>query len=348
MNTSNLKNIQEGSLDAGGICRLIARTQKKDGEIPWHTGGKTDPWDHVEAAMGLAIGGYYEQARNAFEWLRRIQRPDGSWYASYIDGVPEDRTLDANLTAYVAVGVFHHYLITGDLSFLEEMWRTVDAAIDFALRLQAPGGEIHWAISPEGRTDPMALLTGSCSVYMSLKCARIIARHLDREKPVWGEAMLRLEEALRFKPHLFNITKSRFSMDWFYPVLTGILTGESARQRIQRYWKKFIVNGQGVKCVSDEPWVTLAETAELVLALSAMGDRRLAQTVFGWILDKQFGDHTFWCGYTHPDMVVWPEEKITWTNAVVLMAADALYDLTPAGRIFNHEFWSGKLTSGAL
>jgi hypothetical protein len=30
---------------------------------------------------------------------------------------------------------------------------------------------------------------------------------------------------------------------------------------------------------------------------------------------------------------------MAWTNAVVLMAADALYDLTPAGKIFNHRFW---------
>jgi hypothetical protein len=38
-------------------------------------------------------------------------------------------------------------------------------------------------------------------------------------------------------------------------------------------------------------------------------------------------------------MVLWPEEKITWTNAVVLMAADALYNLTPAGRMFSHRAW---------
>ena len=75
------------------------------------------------------------------------------------------------------------------------------------------------------------------------------------------------------------------------------------------------------------------------MALCAMGNRRLAETVFGWILDKRYADGTYWCGFTYPDMVVWPEEKIAWTNAVVLMAADALYDLTPAGRIFSHDFW---------
>ena len=72
-----------------------------------------------------------------------------------------------------------------------------------------------------------------------------------------------------------------------------------------------------------------------------MGNYLLARIVFGWICDHTFEDHTFWCGFTFPDMVLWPEEKITWTNAVVLMAADALYDLTPAGRMFSHEF--GKI-----
>jgi hypothetical protein len=70
-----------------------------------------------------------------------------------------------------------------------------------------------------------------------------------------------------------------------------------------------------------------------------MGNYLLARIVFSWISDHRFNDHTFWCGFTFPDMVLWPEEKISWTNAVVLMAADALYDLTPAGKLFNHEYW---------
>jgi hypothetical protein len=135
------------------------------------------------------------------------------------------------------------------------------------------------------------------------------------------------------------MTKSRFSMDWFYPILAGALTGDDARRRIDKYWKKFVVEGQGVRCVFDEPWVTIAETSELVLALTAMGNADLAGIVFGWISDKCFEDGTFWCGYTFPDMVVWPEDKITWTNAVVLMALDALFQLTPAHDIFSHDHW---------
>ena len=73
------------------------------------------------------------------------------------------------MSSYIAVGVFHYYLITGDLNFLTQMWKSISAAIDFALRLQTPEGEIHWAISPKGNVDPMALLTGSSSIYMCEK-----------------------------------------------------------------------------------------------------------------------------------------------------------------------------------
>jgi hypothetical protein len=39
-----------------------------------------------------------------------------------------------------------------------------------------------------------------------------------------------------------------------------------------------------------------------------------------------------------PKIILWPEEKLTWTNAAVLLAADVLYNLTPAGQMFSHKF----------
>jgi hypothetical protein len=167
------------------------------------------------------------------------------------------------------------------------------------------------------------------------------ARVLGREQPGWREAMVRLGEAIRERPHVFNMTKSRFSMDWFYPVLSGAVTGSDARRRIERGWERFVVRGQGALCVSDQPWVTVGETSELVLALSAMGNATMARVVFQWIVDRTFDDGSFVAGFTVPDMTVWPEQKITWTNAGVLMAADALEGMTPGGRLFLHDAWKG-------
>jgi len=336
--TSSLR--PEPALDINAVAARIAKTQKKNGEIPWHAAGKTDPWDHVESAMGLTIGGYFKEARKAYAWMKQMQLADGSWYAAYQDGSPIDQTHDTNMSSYIAVGIWHYYLVTKDTDFMADIWETVNTAMEFTLCMQGPGGEIYWARNQAGVIDPMALLTGSSSVYMSLKCALAVCGKLGHERPAWKSALLRLETAIRHKPHLFNMTKSRFSMDWFYPILCGALVNDPARERIDRFWKKFIVEGQGVKCVSDEPWVTMAETAELILALAAMGRQNLAEIIFNWISEKRFEDGSFWCGFTVPDIIVWPEEKITWTNAVLLMAADALYHLTPASRIFDHGAWN--------
>ncbi len=338
MNGSICKQDRKLALDIDAVCRLIIATQLPSGEIPWSPGDKTDPWDHVEAAMGLVTGGCLAPARRAYYWLRSMQLADGSWFSAYRDGIPTDRTRETNMSAYIAVGVFHYWLVTGDRDFLTAMWETVRRAIDFVVSHQQPGGAVNWAVSPRGETDPMALLTGCSAIYMSLHCALAIAQALGSPADPWRNAARRLGEAIRHRPHLFNMTKSRFSMDWFYPVLCGAVSGDAAVRRIERHWKKFVVEGLGVRCVSDQPWVTIAESAELVLALAAMGNMEKAHIVFNWLAEHRFEDGSFWCGFTVPDMIRWPEEKITWTNAVVLMAADVLFDLTPAARLFSHAW----------
>src|SRR5699024_8517288 len=73
--------------------------------------------------------------------------------------------------------------------------------------------------------------------------------------------------------------RSRFSMDWFYPVLGGAVRGEAARARLEKQWETFVVPDLGVLCVSDQPWVTAAESAELVLALATLGDTEVGTRV---------------------------------------------------------------------
>ncbi len=339
MDRRNLIGGGKPALCLESAARCIVKTQRADGEIPWFAGDKTDPWDHVEAAMGLSVAGFYAEARKAFTWLAGRQLADGSWYAAYRNGEPDDYTKEANMTAYVATGMFHYYLITEDVDFLRKMWKTIHQAISFTLSLCAENGTIYWAKSPEGMVDQTALLTGSSSIFMSLKCALAIAETLGYHLPAWKTATQRLGDAIRYKPHCFDATKSRFSMDWFYPVLCGAISGKIARQRIDNLWNKFVIDQHGALCVCDEPWITIAETCELCLALDAVGQTGMARNVFAWIDARRYPDGSFWCGYTWTDGVIWPEHKYTWTNGVALMAADALYGLTPAARLFHHSSW---------
>jgi hypothetical protein len=339
----NLSPSAETSLiSAEELGAFIASIQKETGEIPWSVGGKTDPWDHIESAMGLSISGYYEEARRAYAWLAKTQLPDGSWWSGIKDGEIIDSTKDTNFSSYIAVGVFHHYLITQDLQFLESMWPAVSNGIQYAIDMQAPEGEIFWARNKEDVIDSMVLLTGCSSIYMSIKCALAIAKILGKQKPQWEAANNNLGEAIKNKPNLFNMIKSRFSMDWYYPVLCGAVIGAEAKKRIDKYWEKFVEPEWGVRCVSDRPWATMAETAELVLTLAAIDDIPRAKLVFSWLADKRDADGSFWMGVTFPDGVIWPEEKTGWTAAAVLLAWDALNEITPAANLFKHDFWNER------
>ena len=107
-------------------------------------------------------------------------------------------------------------------------------------------------------------------------------------------ARKKLGNAIRHKPDLFDQTKSRYAMDWYYPVLCGVIQGKEAERRIESLWDRFIIPGWGVRCVSDRPWVTMAETAELCICLAAMGNLSLAETLLKWISDKKYDDGSFW------------------------------------------------------
>ena len=318
-------------------CRQTAESivsvQLPSGEIPWSPTGHTDPWDHVECAMALTAAGLLEQARAAFDWCRREQRPDGSWAIQYRRGVIEDAGSDSNFCAYVATGVWHHVLATGDRDFAERMWPTVRSAVDFVLNLQAGTGEIYWA---QGQGGPLteALLTGCSSIHHSIRCALALAEHVDRPQPEWEIALGRLGHAIAEHPDSFT-DKPLHSMDWYYPILGGAVRGAAAHDRIAGRWHEFVVDGLGIRCVNDRPWVTGAETCELVMALEAIGDRPRAMQQFAAMQHLREADGSYWTGLVYADGKRWPVERTTWTGAAVILAADALSGTTAAAGIFR-------------
>lgn len=333
-------------VDIKSTAEFILRVQRPDGEIPWSPGGKTDHWDHVESAMGLAIGGFQRAARKAYLWSQQTQLDDGSWWSYYQDGQPIRAAYkDTNMSAYIAVGVLHYYLVTADKEFLLHTWPMVQGALDFVIDLQGEGGQMYWAKEANGNIEKRALLTGSSSIYLSLRCALRIASLLGYKKPHWEKAKLHLGHAIKSEPELFDQSKARFSMDWYYPILCGAVTGADAVKRIESLWSTFTIPGWGVKCVSDQPWTTMAETAELVLALAGMGKYDIAEQVYIWLHDKKYDDGSFWTGVTFPDRVIYTEEKTAWTGAAVLLASDILFSLTPACSLFAHDFWEASAES---
>ncbi|WP_367125620.1 prenyltransferase [Streptomyces phytohabitans] len=329
---------------AAETVAAIAGVQRADGAIPWFRGHHLDPWDHVEAAMALDAAGEHARAEAAYRWLAEHQLPDGGWYAAYADGDadrPTDRARESNFCAYVAVGVWHHHLSTGDDAFTERMWPVVARAVTHVLELQQPGGQIGWKREADGTPVRDALLTGSSSVYQALRCALALAEHRGEPQPDWELAAGWLGHAVRRHPERF-LDKNRYSMDWYYPILGGALRGADAEERIAAGWDRFVVPGLGVRCVDPNPWVTGGESAELALALWALGDNDRAVDILRSIQHLRADGGLYWTGYVFEDDAVWPRELTSWTAGSLLLAVAALGGDEPTAAVFD----GGTLPAG--
>ena len=338
-----------------GTAAAIAAVQRPDGSIPWFHGDKTDPWDHVESAMALDAAGRGPAALAAYRWLADRQNSDGSWYANYADtpegaAEPTDKTKDANFTAYLAVGVYHHWLATRNERFLAELWPSVHQAVEFVLGLQRPDGAIRW--NPD---SDEALLTGCSSMYQALRCAVAIADLMGEPRHAleWTRAALRLGNAVAAAGGFGGerasgvfAAKDRYSMDWYYPVLGTALRGEPARSRINAGWDRFVIPGLGTRCVDDRPWVTGGETFELCIALWAIGQSERARRLLADTRHLRDLDGLYWTGYVFADNAIWPEEKTSWTAGSMLLALAVLGGDPATCAVFGGESLPAALPGG--
>ncbi len=327
-----------GVLSADELCATgehLASLQLETGMIPWFPGGHCDPWNHVETAMALDVAGFHRHAERAYEWLVDTQRPDGAWHAYYAnDGSVEDTKLDTNVCAYIATGVCHHLRNTWDRGFAENMWPTVERALEFVLSLRRPDGVPLWAIEPDDRPWDYALITGTSSIQHALRCGARLGESVGESRPGWIEAADVMAAVVRDSPESFE-PKTRWAMDWYYPVLTGVLTGEAAKVRMADGWDTFAMEGLGIRCVSDEPWVTASETAECALAYAAMGDTATATDLLAWSRTHRRDDGSYWTGIVYPEPVLFPfDEHTSYTAAAVVLAVDAITRATPASDVF--------------
>ena len=202
----------------------IAEWQLPNGMIPWFPGGHADPWNHVEAAMALALGGRRDDGR---------ARPTTGWCGcsgptargtSTTWPTPSSRTSSTPTScAYVATGVWHHWLLFGDAGFVETMWPVVERAIDFVLDLQTPAWRDH--LGPPRRRHAVVVRAAHRLVeHLPHRCA---ARSPSPSSsatsgPTGSCPRGRLANVDRpSRPDAFA-PKHRWAMDWYYPVLAGV------------------------------------------------------------------------------------------------------------------------------
>ena len=320
------------------LGEYIAKCQNTLGAIAWEPNGKVDPWDHVESIMALNLLDFKEEALKGFDWLISSQEQDGSWYSEYQGEKITNLNKETNFCAYISSGALHHFLNFKERSFLEKIWPTLKKSIEFVISGQTDEGDILWAKDYNEEWMDDSLLTGCASIFKSLNDFNKIAKTLGYEEFILKEEIKNLKDSIINKSERFDRTwesKARYSMDWYYPVLCGIHNKQDSKKIINERWDEFVVPGLGCKCVSEEPWVTVAESCELILALNKIDEKKTALKIFeniSKLIDQK--DKLFWTGYVYKDDKFWPIEKPSWTAAAVVLAANSLFEFNSTSNFF--------------
>ncbi len=327
----------------GGATDCMLAAQTPAGAIPWFEDGAWDPWNHAECLMALAIMGEAEAVERGLDYLANAQAPEGGWLAGYGSALPMDGPTklsrgpapsvhDSNFSAYPAVALWRLFRLTGDLAMARRHWPMVRAGLGFVLGLQSPHGDISWASEAVGTDVDDALLAGNASIHKSLECGLRLAELVGDPQGAWRVAQARLKQAILCRPDRFDRAgqdRTGFAMDWYYPVLAGVMRPAAALARLESRAGRFIAPGLGCRCVASEPWVTVAETCELAMALISMGLRAQAASLLAWQDQHRDEAGAYWMGWQFKEGVVWPEERPTWTQAAAILAFDALGQASP-------------------
>ena len=317
------------------FAKYILSCQDSEGGIRWEPNSKLDPWDHIESAMGLDVLGFEAESKNAYNWLRAYQESDGSWL-SLFHSSEKNNLKETNFSSYIAVGMWHHFKNFNDKNFLDEFWPVLDAAIEFTLSAQSEHGDFFWAKDNKNWLDD-SLKTGCSSIYMSLLCYKKIAKEINMRDRVSDFQLNNLRDCLKNKPFRFDRnweSKERYSMDWYYPILSGAFSKSDSIELIRDKWNEFVVEGLGCKCVKEEPWVTAAESAELALALTKIGLKNEAEKILQDTFNLIDDDGLLWTGYVFKDKKFWPIEKPSWTMGAAILAGNALNKFSPSSDFF--------------
>ncbi|MGP1273866.1 MAG: hypothetical protein ACQRW7_00450 [Caulobacterales bacterium] len=347
-------------LDIRACADRIEALQLADGSIPWVETGVWDPWNHGESAMGLAVAGRATGVHRALDALADRQEADGGWTGELGAGIPMDESgeriappaipvtaRDTNFAGYAAVTVMRCALALDEPRLMTRYFPMVTRALDFVMGLQTRHGDVVWRAPDAGQDleDVDALKAGNSSLYKSFECGLRLAEILEQPRPDWARARATIGKALTAMPERFDrkgIDRSSYAMDWYYPVLTGVITGAAARDHLDAGWSDFVVADLGCRCVTGEPWVTAAETAELALACLAAGRRDTARALVSELAPLAAEDGGYWMGWQYEIGDVWPKERPSWTAGAVILAADALDALSPGSDLLVRHAPAGQ------
>ncbi len=313
-------------LDEGATLRSIVAAQLPSGMIPWAPGHHGDPWNHTEAVIALAAGGFEREAAAGLSWLASAVNSDGSFCQYFLaNGIKEPR-IDLNCCLYPAVGILAHLLFAGDVSAVRAHMEWFDITTGFVLGYQREDGGFPWAVDPDRKPLVGSLKAGSSAMVIAFDAIEALDELLGRSRGQIKEAREALVSLIADTPERF-LDKTEWAMDSYYPVLAGAVSGEEARAMLLGLKERHLVDGHGIRALSSSEWVTAAETAEAAMAFVHAGEHDTAEMLLNGIEALRRGDGSYLTGRVLPSLASFPPGECSTYSAAAVVIANRMVSL---------------------
>ena len=157
------------------------------------------PRDAVYHAWAMDRCGYHEEARHFYRWCRRTQMFDGLWYQNhYTDGRRHWAGIQVDQVATVIWGVWQHFQLTQNRSFLVEMWPTLRRAAEYVISRTDPEAGLVYSEQDLWEETGGFLAYTNASCVAGLESGAQAAWELGHEGDVrrWREAAAALRREI--------------------------------------------------------------------------------------------------------------------------------------------------------
>ena len=300
--------------------------------------------------MALDLGGRRAEAERAYEWLVDLQRPDGSWHQYYVAGddgstgrAGQARRQRRAPTWPPACGTTGCSPTTRASS--RRCGRSSSRPSTSCSTCRRPAARSSGPATPTAPRGASPCSPARRSICHSLRCAIAIAEQLGHERPDWELSAARLAHVIRDVPEAFA-PKHRWAMDWYYPVLGGVVLGDAGRHTSTSA-DTFLMDGRAcAACPTGRgsPW---PRRASAPWPTSPSATARRPSTLFGWAQQFRHDERPLLDRHRLPGRGRFPGgERRTYTAASVVLGADALAGTSPASALFvDHDAVLPRLTT---
>ncbi|MHB8189295.1 MAG: prenyltransferase/squalene oxidase repeat-containing protein [Ferrimicrobium sp.] len=312
----------------------LVSIQHDNGMIAWTPSHHADPWNHSEAVLALLLEGEVLAARAGIDWLGSVVNRDGSLFQYYQrNGVKEPR-IDLNSCLYPAVAIAGYLRATDYAYDTDQILGWFDRTTAFVLAHQRSDGSFPWALGADRRPLSGSLVAASSAMVLSLEAIRLIDEDLGRVRPEVVGAESGLREWLA-GPMPGVIDKGEWAMDWYYPVLAGVVSRSRVDELLGHLFSIHGVDGEGIRAVASAPWVTTAETAETAMALVRLGRGADARKLLGGTRALRRNDGSYLTGWVLPGRTSFPDQECSTYSAAAVLIAHHLVELDRAATLID-------------